>query len=183
MFKETKLSKKIFLYFGHKFALILALYATMSVMLTHWSTFTERKLKMEPQTLWAAISVFAGFLFTLAAAVWIVRKAIGDIQVEMAKAFGESQARTDKAIGESQARTDKAIGELKTDTAKSFGEVNKSFGELKADTAKSFGEVDKSFGELKGEVKGLKGQVSELKGEVHGINEFLRRKPTTEGEK
>ena len=171
MFKETKLSKKIFLYFGHKFALILALYATMSVMLTHWSTFTERKLKMEPQTLWAAISVFAGFLFTLAAAVWIVRKAIGDVQVEMTK----------------------AISELKTDTAKSFGELKaetaKSFGELKAETAKSFGEVDKSFGELKGEVQGLKGQMSGLEGqvgylgkqvsglgeEVRGINEFLRR--------
>ena len=61
----------------------------MSVMLTHWSTFTQKEIEMEPQTLWAAISIFVSFLFTVATAVWIVRKAIGDLQVEMTKSFGE----------------------------------------------------------------------------------------------
>ena len=44
---------------------------------------------MEPQTLWAAISVFVGFLFTVATIAWAIRKAIGDLQVEMTKSFGE----------------------------------------------------------------------------------------------
>ena len=43
--------------------------------------------------------------------------------------------------------------------------------------------LDTRMNGLEGEVNGLKGQVNGLKGEVHGINEFLRRKPTTEGEK
>ena len=85
----------------------------MPVMLTHWSTFTQKEIEMEPQTLWAAISIFVSFLFTVATIAWAIRKAIGDVQVEMAK---------------SQAETNKAIGELRADTAKSFGEMK---GEMK----------------------------------------------------
>ena len=109
---------------------------------------------MEPQTLWAAISVFVGFLFTVATIAWAIRKAIGDVQVKMTKAIGESQVEMTK----SQANTDKAIGELRADTAKSFGE-------------------------MKGEMKGLKGQVGYLGEEVRGINEFLRRDSVKDSEK
>ena len=133
-------------------------------MLTHWSTFTQKEIEMEPQTLWAAISIFVSFLFTVATAVWIVRKAIGDLQVEMTKSFGE----------------------LRTETAKSFGEVR---GEIKVLSTRMDGldnrmdGLENRVGDLGGQVGDLGGQVRDLGGQVRGINEFLRRDSVKDSEK
>ena len=112
---------------------------------------------MEPQTLWAAISVFVGFLFTVATIAWAIRKAIGDLQVEMTKSFGE----------------------LRTETAKSFGEVR---GDINVLSTRMDG-LDNRMDGLENRVGDLGGQVRDMGGEMRGINEFLRRDSVMGSEK